>query len=236
MSRSNFCPVTSICLFWPMHWVWGVGGVEIVFIRKGSRSRMRKANFSTEKWVAQYSGHSPLHRSALESQSRPNQGSVVATPTGKCRWLKAGHLQVRGAAGRRSTCALNEAPLNKGSLGFPEGSLKGSLKGFRRRGQPKDPSKPLQNNFRNPSNVRDGETTIKIKCSLLRGGGLGGREENCPKTLVFVGNATTIKFRKCRLLECRNRRCVRLPGAFKSGPGSGGPVAGNESLGLRALG
>ena len=42
--------------------------------------------------------------------------------------------------------------------------------------------------------IRDGETTIKIKFSLLIGGGLGGREENLPKTLVFVGNATTIKF------------------------------------------
>ena len=42
--------------------------------------------------------------------------------------------------------------------------------------------------------VRDGETTIKIKFSLLRGGGLGGREENRPKTLVLVGNATTIKY------------------------------------------
>ena len=45
-----------------------------------------------------------------------------------------------------------------------------------------------------PLSLRDGETTIKIKFSLLRGGGLGGREEKCPKTLVFVGNATTIKF------------------------------------------
>ena len=42
--------------------------------------------------------------------------------------------------------------------------------------------------------IRDGETTIKIKFSLFRGGGLGGREENRPKTLLFVGNATTIKF------------------------------------------
>ena len=42
---------------------------------------------------------------------------------------------------------------------------------------------------------RDGETTIKITFSLLRGGvALGGREANRPKTLVFVGNATTIKF------------------------------------------
>ena len=42
--------------------------------------------------------------------------------------------------------------------------------------------------------LRDGETTIKIKFALLRGVGLGDREENRPKTLYFVGNATTIKF------------------------------------------
>ena len=39
--------------------------------------------------------------------------------------------------------------------------------------------------------IRDGETTIKITFSLLRGGeGLGRREENRPKTLFFVGKAT----------------------------------------------
>ena len=42
--------------------------------------------------------------------------------------------------------------------------------------------------------IRDGETTIKIKFALLRGVGVGAREENRPKTLDFVGNATTIKF------------------------------------------
>ena len=44
--------------------------------------------------------------------------------------------------------------------------------------------------------IRDCETTIKIKCALLRGVGRWGREENCPQTLFFfffVGNATTIK-------------------------------------------
>ena len=46
----------------------------------------------------------------------------------------------------------------------------------------------------NMANLRDGETTIKIKFALLRGVGLGGGEENRPKTLFFVGNATTIKF------------------------------------------
>ena len=39
---------------------------------------------------------------------------------------------------------------------------------------------------------RDGETTIKIFVLLLRGG-LGGRGDR-PKTLVFVGNAMTIKY------------------------------------------
>ena len=41
---------------------------------------------------------------------------------------------------------------------------------------------------------RDGETTIKIKISLLRRGALGTERKNHPKTLVFVGNATKIKF------------------------------------------
>ena len=46
-----------------------------------------------------------------------------------------------------------------------------------------------------PPFPREGETTIKIKFAVSRGGGgLGGREENCRKTLFFVGNATTIKF------------------------------------------
>ena len=35
--------------------------------------------------------------------------------------------------------------------------------------------------------IRDGETTIKIKFALLRGVGLGGREENRPKNAVFRG-------------------------------------------------
>ena len=42
--------------------------------------------------------------------------------------------------------------------------------------------------------LRDSEMTIKIKFSLLRGGRPGGTEENRPKTLFFVGNATTINF------------------------------------------
>ena len=58
--------------------------------------------------------------SALESQARANQGSVVANPICKCRRHKAGHLQVRVAVGKRSTRVLKEAPLNKGPLGFPQ--------------------------------------------------------------------------------------------------------------------
>ena len=58
--------------------------------------------------------------SALESQSRANQGSVVANPICKCRRHKAGHLQVRVAVDKRSTCVLKEAPLNKGPLGLPQ--------------------------------------------------------------------------------------------------------------------
>ena len=61
--------------------------------------------------------------SALESQSRASQGSVVANPICKCRCHKAGHLQVRVAVGRRSTCILKEAPLNKGPLGLPQGVI-----------------------------------------------------------------------------------------------------------------
>ena len=38
--------------------------------------------------------------SALQSQSRANQGSVVANPICKRRCHKAGHLQVRVAVGR----------------------------------------------------------------------------------------------------------------------------------------
>ena len=57
--------------------------------------------------------------SALESQPRAEQGLVVENPICKCRRHKAGHLQVRVAVGRRSTCVLKEVPLNKGPLGFP---------------------------------------------------------------------------------------------------------------------
>ena len=83
--------------------------------------------------------------SALESQPRAEQGSVVANPICKCRRHKAGHLQVRVAVGRRSTCVLKETPLNKGPLGFPQecgkqGRIRpflnqGALKGTNLRGQ-----------------------------------------------------------------------------------------------------
>ena len=35
---------------------------------------------------------------------------------------------------------------------------------------------------------RDCETTMKIKFAFLKGVGRGGREENCPKTLFFLGS------------------------------------------------
>ena len=60
--------------------------------------------------------------SALESQFRANQGSVVANSICKCRCHKAGHLQMWVAVGRRSTCVLKEAPVNKGSLELPQSS------------------------------------------------------------------------------------------------------------------
>ena len=41
--------------------------------------------------------------------------------------------------------------------------------------------------------IRDGETTIQIKFAFLRGLGVGGREECCPKTLFWVGGGE----RKC---------------------------------------
>ena len=34
-------------------------------------------------------------------------------------------------------------------------------------------------------NVRGGETTIKIQFAVLRGGGIGGKEENRPKRCFF---------------------------------------------------
>ena len=43
------------------------------------------------------------------------------------------------------------------------------------------------------SQVRQDDNKNKI-CALRGGGAIVGREENRPKTLFFVGNATTIKF------------------------------------------
>ena len=37
-----------------------------------------------------------------------------------------------------------------------------------------------------PTIIRDGETTIKMKICVFEGGGKGGREENRPKTLFFL--------------------------------------------------
>ena len=85
------------------------------------RMVMCKSRLLYREMDAHCSGHSPPP-SALESQSRANQGSVVANRICKCRCHKAGHLQVRVAVGRRSTCVLvlKEAPWDKGSLGFPQ--------------------------------------------------------------------------------------------------------------------
>ena len=43
------------------------------------------------------------------------------------------------------------------------------------------------------SEHRESETTIKIKFAFFRGGGQGGREENCPK-LYFYGKRHDNKF------------------------------------------
>ena len=66
-----------------------------------------------------------------------------------------------------------------------------------------DPQETPQNHIKNCS------PEIRLKASVYQrrrddnknkifafegGGGLEGREENRPKTLVFVGNTTTIKF------------------------------------------
>ena len=48
------------------------------------------------------------------SESGRRRWPIVAKPICKCRWHKAGRLQVRVAAGRRWTCVLKEARLNQG--------------------------------------------------------------------------------------------------------------------------
>ena len=45
-----------------------------------------------------------------ESQLGANQGSAPATPLCKCRCQQVGHLQVRVAEGRRSTCLFERSP------------------------------------------------------------------------------------------------------------------------------
>ena len=55
--------------------------------------------------------------------------------------------------------------------------------------------------------LRDGETTIKIEFALLRAGGLGGREENPKKTLLFFfsrGKRHDNKILKLQMLLSRN--------------------------------
>ena len=48
--------------------------------------------------------------------------------------------------------------------------------------------------------LRDGETTIKIEIrECLQEGGHRGQRENCSKTLFFMVNTMTMKFRKCRI-------------------------------------
>ena len=47
--------------------------------------------------------------------------------------------------------------------------------------------------------IRDGEMTIKIKFVLVKGGGIGGREE-IVQSRFFCGNATTINFESANLI------------------------------------
>ena len=54
------------------------------------------------------------------------------------------------------------------------------------------------------ANFRDGETTIKIKFALLRGVGLGGREENRPKNTAFHGKCHDKQILKVQILLSRN--------------------------------
>ena len=64
------------------------------------------------------------HPLGLGKSVQSRTGSAVANPICKCRCHKAGHLQVRVAVGRRSTCVLKEALLNQGPLGLPQLSKK----------------------------------------------------------------------------------------------------------------
>ena len=51
--------------------------------------------------------------------------------------------------------------------------------------------------------LRESETTIKIKFALFRGGGQGGREENCPKRYFFRGKRHDNKILKVKMLLSR---------------------------------
>ena len=70
----------------------------------------------TGKWIAQCGGHSPPPP-PWKVSPEPTRASALANPICKCRRHKAGHLQVRVAVGRQSTCVLKEAPFKKGPLG-----------------------------------------------------------------------------------------------------------------------
>ena len=60
---------------------------------------------------------------------------------------------------------------------------------------------------------RESETTIKIKFALFRGGGQGGREENCQKNAIFHGKRHDNIILNVKLLLSRNfvvmRRALR---------------------------
>ena len=142
---------------------------------------------------------------SVQSQSR---APALANPICKCRRHKAGHLQVRVAVGRQSTCVLKEAPLKKGPLGLPQTIAKQK----RNRGRDSQP-RPRPRLSSQPQGatklvkrghiVRDGETTIKIKFAVLRGWAFGGREENRPKNAVFRGKRHDNKILKVRILLSR---------------------------------
>ena len=73
----------------------------------------------------------------------------------------------------------------------------------------------------------------KNKIWGLRGVGLGDREENCPKTLFFVGNATTIKFWKCKFY-CREI-LLSLRRLLEKQVGGGGETQGRGKHTIKPL-
>ena len=54
------------------------------------------------------------------------------------------------------------------------------------------------------ASIRDGETTITIKCVSFEGGALGGREESRPRTLFFLGKRHDNNILKVQLQLSRN--------------------------------